>query len=113
MTVGFKGFNEQILTFRTNGVKKGYPVKQNSSGDLINCSANEEFLGICTQDHTDFAGVQICGYAEMKYSAGSPDYGLKYIQADGNGNVKVSDSGKKSYQIIKVDKENQIIGFIL
>lgn len=113
MAIGFKGFNEQILTFKTISAEKGYPVKQNASGDLINCSANEDFMGICTQVNSDFAGVQMGGYIEMQYSTGSPEYGLKCIQADGTGKVKVSDSGNKKYQIIKIDTENKMIGFIL
>lgn len=113
MSLSYKGFNEQTLTFKAFQASKDYPVFINTQGEVTNCNANSEFAGICTSLRNGIATVQVSGYAELPYGDSVPSYGTTYLMADGSGGVKPSASGKKAYLIVSIDKVNKKIGFIM
>lgn len=113
MSLSYKGFNEQILTFKAFQASKGYPVSINTQGEVTNCSSGGEFAGICTSLRNGLATVQVSGYAELPCSDASLSYGISCLVADGSGGVKVSASGKKTCLIVSIDKVNKKIGFIM
>ena len=113
MSLSYKGFNEQTLTFKAFQASKDYPVFINTQGEVTNCNANSEFAGICTSLRNGLATVQVSGYAELPYGDSVPSYGTTYLMADGSGGVKPSASGKKAYLIVSIDKVNKKIGFIM
>ena len=114
MKVGYKGFNDQVLTFLASGeVKAGYPVTVADTGLISNSAADAEFAGVATQGGTEFAPVMVSGYTELSYSAGTPKCGWQYLTADGNGGVKIAAAGRAARLVVKIDTEKKTIGVIL
>lgn len=114
MKVGFKGFNEQVLTFlASEEIKAGSPVKIADTGLICAAAADEEFAGVATQGGTDFAPVLITGYTELSCSSSAVKCGWQYLAADGSGGVKTAASGKAARLVVKVDSADKKIGVII
>lgn len=113
MAIGFKGFDEKILTFKSTDCAAGQTVSLDVNGVAKKSADGDEFLGICVNAQDGYAGVQVKGYCEVGYTTGEAKYGSVYLAADGAGTVKFSASGKRAVQVIMLDRLNKKIGFIL
>lgn len=134
--ISFNGYNENTLTFQGTATV-GYPVKI-SDGLVADAENGEDFIGIAVGVHGDYVVVQLDGYVEMSTDGSSFSYGYGGILATGDGNVtavstesSTSDSEDESdestesdgsstststaheYKIIKIDSDNNTVGFIL
>jgi hypothetical protein len=115
MSVSFNGYKNNVITFETDGCALGYPVDLGSSGKVTNATNGCDFIGICTAINGNYVSVQTDGYIEMKYSGTAPSYGLSGLVCAEGGKVNGADATAKAktYLIVKVDKTNKIVGFIL
>lgn len=133
--ISFNGYNENTLTFQGTATV-GYPVKI-SDGLVADAENGEDFIGIAVGVHGDYVVVQLDGYVEMSTDGSSFSYGYGGILATGDGNVTAvstesstsdsedsdesTDSSSSStststaheYKIIKIDSDNNTVGFIL
>lgn len=110
--IGFKGFEEKILTFKSTDCVVGQPVTLDVNGNAKKSGDGDEFLGVCVNTSNGYAGVQVKGYCEVKYTTGEPKYGNVYLAADGNGTVKFVVTGKRTVQVVALDRLSRKIGFI-
>lgn len=109
----FKGFGENVLTFKCdNTVKAGSCVKIKSSGTVTAAVDSNDFMGVCLNVRNSCAAVQMNGYTEMKYSGSAPNVGYSRLTSAGTGKVKADTSGRE-YLVIGVDTANTTVGFIL
>ncbi|MCD7872475.1 MAG: hypothetical protein LUG21_04110 [Clostridiales bacterium] len=113
MAVSFNGFNEKVITMNSAQCKAGYPAFIDKDGSAVCAAADSEIIGICVNANEKLAGIQISGYAESIFSAGTAKYGEVHLLADGNGGVKIADDGGCAVKVIKIDNDNKTIGFIL
>ena len=135
--ISFNGYNENTLTFQGTATV-GYPVKI-SDGLVADAENGEDFIGIAVGVHGDYVVVQLDGYVEMSTDGSSFSYGYGGILATGDGNVTAvstesstsdsedsddsdaesdtsdgtSTSTAHEYKIIKIDSDNNTVGFIL
>ncbi len=113
MSVSFKGYGENVLTFKSILKDKNTLVKINSDSSVSKALADEDFIGITVYADGKYAGVVVDGYVEMKYSGTKPAEGFGALVSDGANAVKSSTTSKHIVRIIKVDSDNGIVGFIL
>ena len=116
MAISFKGYGENVLTFNTNVFKVGVPVDIHADSIVGEAPANKDFIGITCYVDKDIAGVIMNGYVEMPYTGSAPALGFCNLVADGTGGVKAAASGSAANHIVrvlKVDTDNNIVGFIL
>ena len=138
--ISFNGYNENTLTFQGTATV-GYPVKI-SDGLVADAENGEDFIGIAVGVHGDYVVVQLDGYVEMSTDGSSFSYGYGGLLATGDGNVtavstesstsdsedseddasdestesdgsSTSTSTAHEYKIIKIDSDNNTVGFIL
>ncbi len=110
MSVSLNGFNEMVVTFMHEGVKKGDLVKMSNENTVSACENGNEFCGICVNAELETAGIQLMGYAETNYSGSTPELGYQYLVADGAGGVKKASNGRK---VLVVSRSDSTIGFIM
>lgn len=109
----FKGYGDNVLTFKcSNTTHAGDAVKMESSGKITATSDGNTFIGICTNVRNDYAGVQLNGYVEMKYSGTAPTLGYSKLVAAGPNTVKTASAGR-DYLVINIDTASSTVGFIL
>ena len=111
-----KGYGENVLTFETEITDVGVPVTLNSNGEVSKAAAGNDFIGFTSSADGKIAGVIIDGYVEAPYTGTAPSYGFCALVSNGTNGVKTADSGATSKHIVrvlKVDKGNEIVGFIL
>lgn len=116
MSISFKGYGENVLTFNTTLTKVGIPVMVSSDCRVVEATTDRDFMGITCYADGELAGVIMDGYVEMTYTGSIPTLGYCNLVADGSGGVKAAASGASSNHIVrvlKVDAENKTVGFIL
>ena len=115
MKVSFEGIGEGIATVHFDGAGKavgGKPVKMSGNGTVSPCEDGERFFGIALAGDEDYAAVQLEGFAELSFSGVAPSVGYVKLAADGNGGVKVSESGGELL-VVEVDATDKLLGLIL
>ena len=116
MSISFKGYGENALTFNAELTKAGVPVVINGNYMVSTAAAENDFVGITYSANGEYASVIVDGYVEATYTGNAPALGYSYIVANGSGGVKVPASGTTSkhiVRVIKIDPDNKIVGFIL
>lgn len=112
MSISFKGFNEQILTFRTQGeIKNGSLVKMSESATVAPCENGDDFIGIAVHVNGGIAAVQVGGYASLNYSGSAPALGACAISAADSAHI--CSGGDKSVTVIELDETNSTAGILL
>ncbi len=112
MSISFKGFNEQILTFKTQGeIEKGSLVKMAESATVAPCESGDDFIGIAVHVHGGIAAVQVGGYASLSYSGSAPALGSCAISAADSAHIKAG--GNKTVTVIELDETNSTAGILL
>lgn len=111
----YNGYGENALTFSTNntGTTKGAPVNIKMESIVQNSNDGEDFIGICKDVNSITATVIMDGYIEVHYTGTEPTYNYCGLVGDGKGGVKTSATAKRNYKVLKVDKNENIVGFIL
>ena len=116
MSISFKGYGENVLTFESKVSEAGVPVTVAEECTVRAAAADKDFIGITCEVNGEVAGVIMDGYVEMTYTGNTPAYGYCNLVADGSGGVKVAASGAASdhiVRVLKIDIKNKIVGFIL
>lgn len=116
MSISFKGYGENVLTFKSEVSEAGVPVIVTADCVVRAAAADKDFIGIACEVNGDVAGVIMDGYVEMTFTGNTPAYGYCHLVADGSGGVKAAASGTASdhiVRVLKIDTENNIVGFIL
>lgn len=113
MDVSFNGIGEKPVTFAGSEVKKGQVVKVVSEGTVAPCAAGDGFDGVAVLADDGFAGVVLRGFADVNYSGNAPAAGHNKLSADGNGGVKVDETGGKDYLTVAVDAANKAATILL
>lgn len=116
MSISFKGYGENVLTFKAEVSEAGVPVEVNEDCTVKVAAADKDFIGIICEVNGEVAGVIVDGYVEMTYTGNAPSYGYCNLVANGSGGVKAAASGTASnhtVRVLKIDTENKIVGFIL
>lgn len=111
--VSFRGIANEVMTFKSEGAKAGYPVNMSASKTVKCASSQEEFIGIAVNVRGNHAGVQTHGYVEMIYSGETPKLGYGHLVASGSGYVMKATSSTRAYKIITVKPSTSTVGFIL
>lgn len=106
MSISFDGIGEVVATFRVSGsVAPGSVVCLTDSGEVGPGSSGGHPCGVALSVSEDgFAGVQIGGLAEVRYSGTAPEAGWSALCADGDGGVKTVSTGGSSYLVVSVDE---------
>lgn len=116
MYISFKGYGENILTFRTVFDDIGVPAIAADDYYIYKAPAEADFIGITCFTDGECAGVIMNGYVEVPYTGTTPDLGFSKLVSDGTGGVKIPASSTECnhvVRVLKVDRENKIVGFIL
>lgn len=116
MSISFKGYGENVLTFNAQFSQVGVPVSIHQDCEVKAAAADKDFIGITCYADGDVAGVIVDGYVEVPYTGTTPSFGYCNLVANGSGGVKVTASGTTSnhtVRILKIDTDNHIVGFIL
>lgn len=109
----FYGFETKELTFyKDKNVAVGKAVGAGALKKATVPAADEKFCGICSAVNDTYVSVIMKGHAVVKYTGVSPVIGYNKLAADGNGNVKVSDSGREIL-VLDVDTANRTIEILL
>ena len=109
----FYGFERKELTFnKDKNVAEGKAVGVGTLKRAVIPSADEKFCGICSAVNETYVSVILKGHAIVKYSGTSPVIGYNKLAADGNGYVKLSDSGM-DILVLDVDTANRTIEILL
>lgn len=109
----FTGFNtKEVTLFCNTATDVGAVVKLYEAGMVTNAGADEKFCGVCTAIRNTYASVVMAGYATATYSGTAPTVGYCMLASDGDGGVKISDSGRE-YLVVGVDTANSTIEFII
>ncbi len=112
MSISFKGFNEQILTFKVQGeIENGSLVKMSDSATVVPCENGDDFVGIAVHVHGSIASVQVGGYASLPYSGSAPALGRCTISAADSAQIK--SGGDKTVTVIELDETNSTAGILL
>ena len=116
MSISFKGYGENVLTFYTGITEAGIPVSVAQDCMVNKTAADKDFIGITCKGDGEIAGVIVDGYVELPYTGNTPAFGYCNLVANGNGGVKAAASATASnhvVRVINVDTDNKIVGFIL
>ena len=113
MNVSFGGIGEKLVTFASNGAKKGQVVKVSAAGTVGPCAGGDPFDGVAVLADGEYAGVLLRGFADVAYSGADPAVGHNALSADGSGGVKVAESGGKDYLTVAVDAANKVATILM
>lgn len=113
MAISFKGYGENVLTFNTELTEVGAPVYVTANKKVVLASADADFIGFTTYADGEIAGVIVDGYVEVPYTGATPAYGFCSVVSNGKDGVKTSTTTKHVVRVLKIDTENNIVGFIL
>lgn len=112
MSVSFKGFKEQVITFKIQGkVEPGTLVKMCESETVEPCASGDEFIGVAVSVNGNIAAVQTGGYIDLPYSGTAPEVGTTSISALSSTQIK--NSGDMTVKVIKIDEANSTAGILL
>jgi len=113
--VSFEGIGESVVTFynsKTAAASAGTPVKMSGNGEVSACADGNRFFGAALACDADFAAVQTGGYVKLVYSGTAPTVGFVKLASDGDGGVKLAETGGE-FLIIDVDTVGKTIGLML
>lgn len=113
LTLSYKGFNDNVLSFKTDMTETGFPVQMETSQRIKRAIKGQDFIGVITSADGTIAGVQVDGYVELKYSGSAPNYGFCALVSDGNDGVQVSATSKHVVRVIMIDENTNTVGVIL
>jgi hypothetical protein len=82
------------------------------SAEVMPCSDGDLVAGVAIYAGTEFAAVQTAGFVTVPYTGKAPSAGFCKLCADGQGGVRIDDSGRE-YLVIEIDKTAKTVGFIL
>lgn len=108
MRYSFEEIGSLCVTFPDGGCTKDAACKLDSGGNAVPCSAGDKVVGIVRMLRGGSAGVQIHGFAEVKYSGTAPTIGYVNLSANGNGGIKVDTAGK-THLIVAVNTADKTV----
>lgn len=108
MNVSYESIGHQSVTFPKGNCTLGYPCKINISGYASNASAGEKFVGVAECDSNNRVAVQVAGFVTLPYSGTKPSCGYVKLTANGQGGVKVDDTGL-GYWVAAVDSVKAVL----
>ena len=107
------GFDTKEVTLLTGkNIEAGMAITLENANKGKLPAADEHFCGVCTVERGMYLTVVLRGHTTVKYSGTDPVIGYNKLAADGNGNVKVSDSGRARL-VLDVDTANRTIEILL
>lgn len=110
----YNGYGENALTFIIDTTAtKGAPVVVTQQDTVNDATDGQDFIGICKDSNDITVTVIMDGYVEVPYTGTEPTVNICSLVSNGAGGVKVSSTAKRNYRVLKVDKVNKIVGFIL
>lgn len=110
MNISFNGFDEEVITFETDGnIEANSPVMVTDNGIVDNALGT--FCGICKCTRNGYAAVQLKGYVVVPY-INAPKVGYSKLTAV-NGKVTVDNTYGREYLVINVDASTKTVGFML
>lgn len=114
MSISYEGIGQWCATFACEGVREGTTVKVSANGTVSACAADEKFCGVVAAVGRDgkACSVQLGGLASVKYSGETPTAGYCTLAADGDGGVKVSESGRER-PVVAVDTAAKTVTIVL
>lgn len=113
MSISFKGFNEQVITFNTAAeLEAGTLVKMSDSATVAPCSDGDVFIGAVVSSHGNIAAVQTGGYISLPYSGTAPALGITSISAADSDTIK-EDSNGRTVTVIELNEANETAGILL
>lgn len=108
MSYSFEEIGHMSVTFPDGGCESGMVCKLDTTGNAAPCLAGEKFIGVAETICGNGVGVQIHGFATVKYSGVAPVVGYGNLVANGIGGVK-SDSSGNLYLIVQVNAKDKTI----
>lgn len=113
MSISFKGFNEQVITFATETeLEVGTLVKMSSSATVEKCKGNDLFIGVVVSSNGNIVAVQVCGYISVPYSGTAPALGITALSAADEKTVATDGNGR-TVTVIELDETNKTAGILL
>lgn len=114
MSISFKGFNEQVLTFNTTAeLDAGTLVKMNGSGTVAPCASGDKIMGVVLACRNNIASVQVGGYISLPYSGTAPTPGYCGICATDSTKIKTDNSAGKLLAVLETDTAASVAGILL
>ena len=114
MSISFKGFNEQVLTFNTSAqLAAGTLVKMNGSATVAPCSSGDKIIGVVLSCRDNLASVQVGGYISLPYSGTAPAPGYCGICAADSTKIKTDNSAGKLLSVVESDTTAGTAGILL
>lgn len=113
MSISFKGFNEQVITFRTDSeLETGTLVKMSDSATVEACEAGDLFIGVVVTSRGNIAAVQTGGYVSLPYSGATPELGITAVSA-ADDKAAQADANGRTVTVIELDTTNETAGILL
>ena len=103
MSISYNGIGQMAVTFPQDGCAEGAVCKLNAEGIAVACAAGERPCGKVMYVDGEYAAVMLEGFARLNYSGSVPTYGWCKLSTNGNGGVKVDNTGT-SYLVAEVDE---------
>lgn len=87
MSLSFRGYNENFLTFKAaSGLEAGQLVKMSDNETVTACTEGDPFMGLAVSVKNGYATVQMSGYAIFSYvSMTAPALGTNIFSSDATG----------------------------
>lgn len=111
MSVNFKGYGENVVTFEAASglTTTGVPVKMSNDAQVGPCSANDVFCGVCVNLRDGYAAVQLSGYVVLP-AAAKITAGYQKVAVNASGKVVANENGK---EVLVVSSSATEAGIIL
>lgn len=103
MNVSFEGIGHMSVTFHTDIRQAGQVCKMGDQAKVTACADGDAFCGVVESVRGDAAGVQIHGFAQVRYSGTAPKVGYAVLAANGQGGVKTHTAGRTCL-VVRVDE---------
>lgn len=114
MSISFKGFNEQVLTFKTEAeLAAGTLVKMSGNGTVAPCESGDKIIGVVISCRDNTAGVQVGGYITLPYSGAEPSPGYCSICAASETEITQDSSNGKLLAVLETDTAAATAGILL
>lgn len=113
MNHNFTGFNTNEVTLdAASAVAAGKAITLADSYTADIPSAGADFCGVCSAVRGSHASVVFSGHTTVAFSGTAPTVGYCKLVADGNGGVKLGDSGR-AILVVGVDTDEAVIDIII
>lgn len=114
MSISFNGFNEQVLTFKTETeLAAGTLVKMSGNGTVAACANGDKIIGVVLSCRDNLACVQVGGYINLPYSGTAPTTGYCGICAASATKIKTDSSAGKLLAVFDTDTTAATAGILL